>query len=218
MGSSKFSPPQRNNYQYGYDQAYQLACRQLAGMDDIKQQCVHSGARYQRTDSGETAILDYLNRQYTITLPDIAVSLADSAEEVNTRDKVLILHYFILAKGTPMGNKLIAFKELPEGVNYFTPFSNRAIMPLVKRFGGEPQLLIEAAKPLGGHKADYGDAAVTIRAFPYVPVTLVMWRGDDEFPPSGSIMFDSSISQRLSGEDITVLCQTISLKLVKTPK
>jgi len=216
MGRGKLSPPQGNNYQYGYNQAYRLACRQLAQIGDIRQQCVHSGARYQRTKSGETVTLDYLNRQYTITLPGIAVSLIDSAEEVHTRDKVLILHYFILAEGTPMGNELITFKELPEGVNYFTPFSNRAIRPLVSRFGAEPKLLIEAAKPLGGVRADYGDAAVTIRAFPYVPLTLVLWRGDEEFPPSGSIMFDSSISQRLAGEDITVLCQTISLKLVKS--
>ncbi|GAI34732.1 unnamed protein product, partial [marine sediment metagenome] len=48
--------------------------------------------------------------------------------------------------------------------------------------------------------------------------TLVLWRGDEEFPPSGSIMFDATISDYLSAEDITVLCQTIAWKLVKSLK
>jgi len=218
MRSSHFSPPQQGNYEYGYTQAYQLAREQLAKIGDIQQQCLRSGARYQEVGSQQIITLKYLNRTYQVTLPDIDVSLADSAEEVPLRDKVLILHYLILAKGTPMANKLITFKELPEGINYFSPFSKRAIRPLVNRFGREPHLLIDAAAILGGYKADYGDAAVTINAFPYVPITLVLWRGDEEFPPSGSIMFDATVSDYLSGEDITVLCQTIAWTLVKSQK
>jgi hypothetical protein len=148
-------------------------------------------------------------------LPHADISLTDSPEEVPTRDKVLILHYLILAKGTPIANKMITFKELPEGFNYFPSFSNRTIRLLLDHFGNEPSRLVDAAAKLGGHKADYGDVAVTINAFSYVPITLVLWRGDEEFAPSGSIIFDATISDYLSTEDITVLCETIIWKLVK---
>ena len=218
MESSHSLLPHQDNREYGYTQAYQLACEQLAEIDDIQQQCLRSGARYQETGSQQTITLEYLNRTYQVTLPDIAVSLTDSAEEVPLRDKVLILHYLTLAKGTPIADKLITFKELPEGMNYFPSFSQRVIKPLVDCFGDEPHLLIDAAAILGGYKADYGDAAVTINAFPYVPITLVLWRGDEEFPPSGSIIFDATISDYLSAEDISVSCQTISWKLVKSLK
>lgn len=218
MGNGHSSLPHQGNYEYGYTQAYQLACEQLAKIDDIQRQCLRSGARYQETGSQQIITLQYLNRTYKVTLPDIDVSLTDSAEEVPLRDKALILHYLILAKGTPIADKLITFKELPEGINYFPSFSKRAIKPLVDRFGNEPHLLIDAAAILGGHKADYGDAAATINVFPYVPITLVLWRGDEEFPPSGSIMFDATISDYLPAEDISVLCQTISWKLVKSLK
>jgi len=218
MGSGHFSPPNEGNYRYGHTEAYKLAREQLAGIDDVQQQCARSGAQYLETDSQQIITLEYLNRTYQVTLPHIDVSLTDSEEEVPIMDKILILHYLVLAKGTPIANKMITFKELPEGINYFPSFSKRTIKPLVDHFGKEPHLLIDAAATLGGHRVDYGDVAATINAFPCVPITVVLWRGDEEFAPSGSIMFDATISDYLSAEDITVLCQTITWKLVKSLK
>ncbi len=126
-----------------------------------------------------------------------------------------MLHYFNRAKGTPLTNHKIAYKELPEGIIYFPTFYKRAIKPLLDHFGREPERLIGATEKLGGHKVDYGDVAVTINAFSYAPIILVLWRGNGEFVPDGSILFDNTVSDYLSIEDINVLCETISWKLVK---
>ena len=215
MESSYFSLPNQRNYRYGHELAYKLACEQLAQLDNIEQQCLRSGARYQVIDSQTIIILEYLNQSYQILFPDIAISQIESEEEVAMRDKILILHYFNRAKGTPLTNHKIAYQELPEGTTYFPTFSKRAIKPLVDHFGREPERLIDAAKKLGGHKVDYGDVAVTINAFSYVPITLVLWRGDEEFSPEGNILFNSTISEYLPTEDIIILFQTISWKLVR---
>jgi len=213
----KISPlplPNQKNYEYGYKLAYKLASEQI-GKVDIKEQCRKSGAKYLVVDSRELIIVEYLNQSYQVTLPDIQVSLVDGGAEVPIKDKILILHYLTLAKGVPITNKFIAFKELPEGANYFPTFSKRSIEPLIKHFGTEPHRLIEAAKRLGGLKVDYGDAAVTINGFSRVPITLVLWQKDEEFPPRGNILFDATISSYLSTYDITVLCETITWKLVR---
>ncbi|MBA7698126.1 hypothetical protein ES703_106801 [subsurface metagenome] len=215
MVSRHLPLPNYRNYEYGYQSAYELACKELAKIDDIEQLCLKSGAQYQEADSKKTIILGYLNRSYQITFPDIKISLTASEEEVPIVDKVLMLHYLTLAKGTPPTNKVITFNELPEGANYFRTFSKRAIRPLLNNFGKEPHRLIEIARKLNGHKADYGDAAVTINAFNKVSVTLVLWQGDDEFDPTGSVLFDSAISDYLSTYDITVLCEIIVWKLVR---
>lgn len=209
--------PTEGSYR-GYELAYKLAREQLTRIDDIKEQCRKSGAQYLETDSQQVVIVEYLNRSYQVTFPNADISLIDNPEEVPIRDKVLILHYLTLAKGTPIANKMITFKELPEGSNYFPTFSKRTIKPLLDRFGNQPLRLVDAAARLGGHKADYGDVAVTIKAFSYVPITVVLWRGDEEFAPSGSIIFDATISDYLSTEDITVLCEIITWKLVKSLK
>ena len=207
----------KKDKEYGYEFAYQLAREQLAGIDNLEQQCRKSSAQY--IDSQKAIITVYLNQSYLITLPDVEISLMNKKEEtVPIRDKILILHYLTLAKGTPLSNKVITYKELPEGINYFPTFYKRAIKPLVSHFGNEPYRLLDMAGIFDGHKANYGDAAVIINAFSRVPITLVLWQGDDEFPPEGSILFDSTISDYLSTEDINVLCETIAWRLVKLLK
>jgi hypothetical protein len=206
--------PGQNSHPYGYELAYRLACEQLA-TSDIEQLCLKSGTKCKVIDSQKVIIVEYLNQSYQVQVPDGKISLLGSGGEVPIRDRILILHYLTQARGTPTSNKAITYKELPEGVNYFPTFFKRAIKPVVDHFGNEPQQLLNIAATLGGHKADYGDVAVTINAFSRVPITFVLWRGDDEFPPDGNIIFDANISDYLSTEDINVLCEIIAWRMVK---
>jgi hypothetical protein len=196
----------------GFELSYQLARGQLTKISDIQEQCRKSGARY--VGPNEIAI-SYLNQPYHIILPDAEISLEDSNVEVSQKDKILILHYFTLAKGTTATGVLVTYKQLPGGVSYFPAFSQRAIAPFVNHFGKNPELLIKAAAKLGGREVDYGDVSVTVNAFDHVPITLVLWRGDEELAPNGNILFDANISDYLSTEDVTVLTETIIWKLVK---
>ncbi len=215
--AKSISPPDKKDL-YGYELAYKLACERLTAITDIERQCRNSGADCQSIDSRKTIALEYLNRRFQITLPDIAVSAADGGEELKLREKILVLHYFTQAKGAKLSHQVITYKELPGATNYIATFTQRAIKPLVDNFGKKPERLPDAAVTLGGKKADYGDVSVTINAFSRVPVTLVLWRGDDEFPPSGNILFDSSITDYLTLDDINVLCETIAWKLVRLDK
>jgi hypothetical protein len=215
MKNSSLSVPEYKNYEYGYNLAFELAGEQLAAAGDLKQRCARGGADYKRAGSKEIITVEFLNQKYRVTLPGVKVEMAGDGDEMPASDKILILHYLTLASGTPLSGKLIAFQELPEGASYQRTFSKRSIDPLVKYFGGEPQKLIEVAGRLGGLKTDYGDAAVKIDGFKMVPVTLVLWGGDEEFPPRGNILFDATIPEYLSTYDITVLCDAIIWRLVR---
>jgi len=204
--------------EYGYELAYRFAGEQLAKIEDIAGQCRRSGARCEEAGSGKVITLEYINQPYRITLPDIEITAVGSAEPVKVKDRILILQYFILAKGKPPTHQLITYKEIPDGLNYFPTFSKRAIRPIISYFGDQPERLLEMGQKLGGRKADYGDVAVTIDGFSRVPITFVLWRGDEEFPPQASILFDSTISDYLTTEDIHVLCETIAWKLVRLLK
>ncbi|MBN1189914.1 MAG: DUF3786 domain-containing protein [Dehalococcoidales bacterium] len=46
-------------------------------------------------------------------------------------------------------------------------------------------------------------------------MSVSVWKGDDEFPPDAAILFDSTVLDYLSAEDINVLCQTVTWKMVK---
>ncbi|OGO30964.1 MAG: hypothetical protein A2Z29_01060 [Chloroflexi bacterium RBG_16_56_11] len=208
--------PKQNVREYAYGLAHRLAREKLAAIADIESQCRKSGARYLPAE--KSVVLEHLNRSYQISFPQGEVMLVGSDEAVPARDKILVLHYFINARGTPLSGRMITYKELQEGINYYPTFFKRAISPVVDNFRDKPEMLPEVAKKLGGEKADFGDIATTIYAFPRVPVTFVLWLGDGEFPPDGNIMFDSTITDYLPTEDITILCEIIAWRLVRLLK
>lgn len=216
MTRERLTVPEQNVREYAHGLAFKLACEQLAGIADIEGQCRKTGAKYILAE--KVIIIDHLNRSYQIGFSGGEVSFVNSEEAVPIKDKILILDYFTRARGTPLSGKTITYKELHDGINYYPTFSKRAIQPLVTFFGDEPERLLKTAEILGGHKAGYGDVAVTIDAFPRVPVTLVLWRGDKEFPPEGSILFDSTIPDYLTNDDIHTLCENIAWRLVRLLK
>ncbi len=210
--------PEQRNYEYAHTLAYQIAAKDLTRITDLKQQCRNCGAQYHKTGTRQLITLQFLSQTHQVSLPDVSVTQVGSREPVSLKAKVLILHYLIRTKGTPPTDRVITFKELPEGLVYFPTFAKRTIKPLVDFFGKEPHHLIEVAQLLKGNQADYGDVSVTINALPRVPITLTIWRGDDEFSPSASVMFDANIPDYLPTEDIIILCETIIWKLVRALK
>lgn len=195
--------------------AYRLAREKLLGMD-IKEQCFKGGAQYVGPDN---VTIEYLSQSYVMAVPTMEISLKDSlagCEGIDLTDRILMLHYLITAKGTPPSGKLIGFKQLPGGCFEHGSFSREVLAPLLDHLGKEPERLQEAAAKLGGTRVSYGDEAVSIKAFPRVSVIIVLWRGDDEFPPNASILFDSTVTDYLSTEDMTVLCERIVEKLTQS--
>ncbi len=213
MTPKHLSVPEPGVREIAHQLAYKIARERLAEIKDIQRQCRKSGACYLPDE--KAIALDYLHLDYKIHLPAGEVTFSESAEAVPLRDKILILHYFTRAKGTPLSGKMITYKELQEGINYYPTFFKRSIDPIISNFKESPQKLIEVAAALGGRKVDYGDIAVSTKAFPRVPLTIVLWRGDKEFPPDGNILFDSTIPDYLPTEDITILCEIIAWKLVR---
>jgi hypothetical protein len=212
------SLPEQKNYDVAYRLALKLTGEKLTSRDDIREQCRRSGAVYDVSGSAPVILIKYLNRTYHITLPDISISLPGSKNEVELRDKILILHYLEQARGTPLANRLIGYQELEKGAAYYPSFFARAVKPLIRYFGTEPSELIAAAQELGSIKTDYGDASVIIPAFCRVSITIIIWKGDHEFLPNASILFDETILDYLSPEDINVLCQTITWRFIKSLK
>jgi hypothetical protein len=214
MANKPLVPPDNRNYRYGQEAALNLASEKLASIN-IEQQCRRAGAEYGIVDGKQTAVVKYLNIPYRISFPKMETISVEDGQLAQTRDKLLILHYLLNADGSPLTGNMITYKEIPGGTIYFPTFHQRTIKPLLDNFGAEPEGLLNAAAVMGGARSDYGDIAVTIGAFSRVPLTLVLWCADEEFPSAGSILFDSSIDRYLATEDITVLCEIIAWKLVK---
>jgi hypothetical protein len=63
-----------------------------------------------------------------------------------------------------------------------------------------------------------GDAAVELSYFPFVPITCILWKGDEEFPAEAAVLFDETAELFFSAEDMAVAGQMAVLELVKASR
>jgi hypothetical protein len=90
---------------------------------------------------------------------------------------------------------------------------------LVQAFGEKPERMVElASQAYGARPFNQGDASVLVRAFPRITVALILWKGDEEFPPEGNILFDRNIIEILSAEDIAWLAGMVVYPLIGMAK
>jgi hypothetical protein len=206
--------PSVRGYDEAYQQAYQMAALKLKETTDLLSLCQRSGSKLAEETGGEVISLDYLGQSCRVILPGVEVSTA-TGETLSPRDKLIILHYLNTADGSPPTNRLITFKELPEGAVYYPTYVKRTIKPLLDQFADKSESLIGTAESIGGVKAETGDFSFSLKTLPHVSLTFTLWLGDAELPPEANILFDSSITGYLPTEDITVLCEILAWKIVR---
>lgn len=204
--------PVESNLLKGYQTAYDMAAERFAGADPIEL------ARRSETEylaEPSSLRLTYLGQPYLIEWPSGAVRKQESDEDVALPTKVLLLNYVLSANRQKLAGEFMAFREIPGAATYEPSFTKRSVYPMVKTFGSNPELLFAAGEKLGAQRADTADAGITIHVLPLLPVTYGVWRGDDEFPASGVILFDSSARRMLTIECLVVAASNGVYELMK---
>jgi hypothetical protein len=77
-------------------------------------------------------------------------------------------------------------------------------------FGEDREAFLSAGRSLNGKVRDLGDAAICLPVLPRVPVTLILWEKDDEFPAKVTVNFDSTISSHLPLDIIWAVVDVVS--------
>lgn len=198
--------------QTNFEDSLALAKQKLAGLD-FDEQCRAAGLEI----SGEGARLWFVNREFLIRREGFELEPLDQGPPPELWEKIIALHYLIRADGSPDSGELITYKQVPDGAPYYAVFQRRTSAILLSAFSSRFPALMAAAKKLGAEKVKgHGDLAFKVRALPRVEYLFALYEGDDEFPPEITVLFDSSLTRRLPAEDITVLCQMICLKLLRS--
>ncbi|MBN1496059.1 MAG: DUF3786 domain-containing protein [Spirochaetes bacterium] len=207
------SPP--HGKQNNYETAYNDAAEQLA-LASIADRAEKSGAGIDGHGGGTALSLSFLGDEVIVAHPEISVLYRDRKEDMPLWAKILILHYLLRAGGAPHSSEQITFNQIKGGMGYYPAFQRRCITPLIDLFGNQPDRFFEAGNAAGGVPVTIGDYALLFHCFPRVEVIFSFWKGDEEFPPAGNVIFDLSISDYLSAEDVAVLCNMIAVKIIRS--
>lgn len=181
---------------------------------DTADVCRRSGAKFDGA-SGSYSI-HYLQERYRISPGSRTIEFASgprSPEDLSIDLKVILITYLLNAKEISLADKLVAGSSLTGGKNFFRGSHQFPLDPLMARYGRDAEGFLDRGLSLGAFQERYGDVGLRFVAFPRVPVIMVLWQADEEFPARLSVLFDASIEQHLPLDAIyglvTDICRRI---------
>jgi hypothetical protein len=159
-----------------------------------------------------------LNESYQVFPREMAIHKADNRNgSLSIELRLLIVQYLIQAKDLPLGVKWISEKELKNGEMFYRGVHSLDMFknPLEEKFCLRPEDFLKAGLSIGGIKVDYGDIGLQFQGLPRIPVLLILWAADDEFPAKVNILFDPTIEHHLALDTIWGLVRVMTFKLLE---
>lgn len=196
-----------------YKKVYDTACSDLRNSDQ-EERFVAAGLTCTTTETGLVAYIPYFDEIISFAIPGFTFK-SSKGVNITLTAKIVLLHYILRASGVPLGGDKIPYEDIQGLRHYYPVFERRVLKPLQSAFGYNRQAFLDAGLSLGGQKEEFGDGSFTLRALPRVPITFILWEGDEEFPPSLRTLFDPSITGYLPLEDIVVISKLASTRILK---
>ncbi|MDQ7782845.1 MAG: DUF3786 domain-containing protein [Desulfomonilaceae bacterium] len=167
---------------------------------------------------GRSLIIPHLDGNIVLNVDSRQFTIKETGAEAPIWLAILTIHYLNNADGRQPTSKLKHFREFKEGQFYEPAFNRSTKDRLIEVFGNEPEAMVTAGQILKGRVLDTGDAAVELPYFPCVPITCIVWKGDEEFPPDASVLFDETAELFLSAEDMAVAAEMAVLELLRAAR
>lgn len=173
------------------------------------------GALFTPTTNGGEFRFSYFDKEICVTYPAFAAHDPASGAALPVSVQALLLYYFTTSDGSPAAGQWISFAELPDGRFYNQAFQGYTGDELAHSLGSDALALARAAGKLGGVPTPLGDSAYAFPALPRVPLLLVCWLGDEDFPSTYQILFDAAVRHHLPTDVCAILGSMLTRKLIQ---
>jgi len=183
-----------------------------ADPDDV---CRRSGAQFD--SSTNSYLLDFLLERYRIhprnrEFEPLTGPIPPGGPSIDL--KVTLITYLLSAQEIPLAGKLVGGSNLRGGRIFFQGTHRFPVEPLVERYGRDPEGFLAQGLSLGATQEGFGDVGLRFAALPRVPVIMVLWAGDEEFPARLNVIFDACIDQHLPLDAIHGLVSEICHRIM----
>jgi hypothetical protein len=150
-----------------------------------------AGSALARQESGVYA-LTCLNEKWLLDPQTRTVTKASGpfGGEWDRQLPFLALAYLTSATEADLTGEMVPPRDLLPGQDYFQGHNTVETADLEKTFGRDPELLVRIAESLGGERLDQADVSVRLNIFPKLPVDVLVWLEDEEFPAKVTILLD----------------------------
>ena len=158
--------------------------------------------------------LKFLGTVYQISWPDFQVTHeADDMGfyplETMTYARTLTIRFLLNGAKASGTGKFKTYREMPWGEVYLRQFDGRCIKRLAFSYGNRIKDYQAIMEHMHCVPVKHGDIAYQLEIFPDYLVQMILWEGDDEFPPSSQILFSDNFPVSFQAEDMAVMGDVI---------
>lgn len=150
-------------------------------------------------------VLRCFGREFTIS-PDGEIA---TQGRITPWIKILLLHYIRTAGKGGLTGKYVSYSELKSGMVKVSSFQRECEEPLVELFERDFEKTALMLSRIGTKKKkDFPtEHAWQLFLLPKLPVTVLYWPREEEFPARVKILFDSSADRYLDAESLIFLVE-----------
>ena len=153
---------------------------------------------------GEKFRLRLMHRAYEIAHPAYALRPLDGGSAPALMVQTFLLRYLLESKNIPWLGGWKTFREMPWGEMYVKPFTGRALTRAAFTFGTRVDAFRAACEKMGAARAGHGDAGYQFDFIGNYKMQILVWEGDDEFPPNAQILYSDNFAEGFTAEDRVV--------------
>ena len=150
-------------------------------------------------ENGEFTVT-LLGADYHIAHPAYALR-ADEGALVSLPAQTFLLRYLLEGKPAAPCADFKTFREMPWGELYISPYTGRVLTRAAFTFGTRVGKFAEACEKMGGARVEHGDAGYEFELLPGYRMQIMVYAGDDEFPPSSQVLYSDNFETGFSAED-----------------
>ena len=153
---------------------------------------------------GKEFYVNLLGREFAISHPEYAIRALDEGKLPPLPVQTFLLRYLLESRDVLWLGGWKTFREMPWGEMYMKPYSGRVLSRAAFTFGFKLGAFRAACEKMGAQPVKNGDAGYEFDLIGGYKMRLLMWEGDEEFPPNAQVLYSDNFAEGFAAEDRVV--------------
>ena len=167
---------------------------------DAAEAAERTGAKW----DGKEFYVNLLGREFAISHPEYALRALDNGPLPPLPTQTFLLRYLLESKQAGWRGEWKTFREMPWGEMYIKPYSGRVLTRAAFTFGTRVAAFKAACEKMGAEAVKHGDAGYQFDLIGGYKMQILVWEGDDEFPPNAQVLYSDNFADGFAAEDRVV--------------
>ena len=164
---------------------------------------------------GNEFTVTLLGREFAISHPRYAIRPLDGGNVPPLPTQTFLLRYLLESRDAAWAGEWKTFREMPWGEKYIKPSTGRVLTRAAGTYGTRTAAFKTAAEKMGATPLKHGDAGFQFDLIGGYKMQILVWEGDDEFPPNAQVLYSDNFAAGFAAED-RVVAGDILISTVKS--